>query len=227
MKTALVTGASKGIGLAISKQLINDGYLVYGVGRTEPNFDHPNFHFIQMDLLKTETFELISETIPKLDVLINNAGVGYFRPLENLRESEIEEMIDLNLKVPVLLTKCFIPKLKESNGHVINIGSQSALVGEKLGTAYCASKFGLRGFSESLFAECRKQEIKVTMINPGMVKSSFFDDKDFAPEDNEICYVLPEDVAEIVSDILQMRTGSVVKEISVFPQKSAIQSKKT
>ncbi len=226
MKTALVTGASKGIGLAIAQKLIEMNIKVYGVARTEPDFKHDLFTFFQLDLLDKKAVTTLGEKIKDIDILINNAGVGYFRYLEHLRESEIEEMLHTNLLTPMLLTKTFLTSLKKNEGYIINIGSVSALEGYKFGTGYCASKFGLRGFTESLWQECRNDNVKVTLINPGYVRTPFFDDKDFAPEDNDLCAILPEDIADVVKDILTMRQGSVVREIKISSQKNSLVKRK-
>lgn len=221
-KTALVTGASRGIGLAIVQKLLSMGIEVYGVARTKPDLDHLNFHFVQLDLLEKSSIQRLDEMMEQLDILVNNAGIGFFKPLENIKESEIEDMLRLNLEMPILLTRKLLPKLKRSQGHIIHIGSESALEGRKMGTVYCATKFGLRGFSDALFDEVRKYNLKVTLVHPGMVKSSFFDDKDFAPGKQYDEHVLPEDLAQVVQHILEMREGSVVREITVFPQKKNI-----
>lgn len=222
MKKVLITGASKGIGFAIALRLLQKGYAVYGLGRSIPEFYSEHFYFLQEDLRDPKAIDRIEELIPEVDILINNAGVGFFRPLENLRGQEIEEMIRVNFIAPILLTRKFLPKLKENKGHVIFIGSESALKGGKTGTVYSATKAGMRGFADALFDECRKSGVKVTSIHPGMVKSTFFDDKDFAPEDDDSCFIEPEDIANIVADALKMRTGSVVREITVFPQKNSL-----
>lgn len=226
MKNVLLTGCSRGIGLAIAKHLCTRGYKVYGVSRTVPEYTHEAFSCIQGDITDAATLDKIEQKMSLVDVLIHNAGIGYFRPLENLREQEIRETLAVNLLAPLLLTRRLLPKLQKSKGNIISIGSISAFRGGKRGTAYCASKFGLRGFHEALFEECRKKEVQVSLVNPGMVNTPFFDDKDFAPEDNELCFIEPEDIAQVVADILQMRRGSVLKEIHVFPQKSSVVHKR-
>lgn len=226
-KTALITGTSKGIGKAIAQKLLEEGYIVYGISRSKPDFEHTNFHYITMDLMNNPDFDELEKKIKTLDVLVNNAGIGYFRPLENLRENEIATLLQLNLHIPILLTKKCLNKLRASKGHIINIGSASAHHGAKFGTLYCASKFGLRGFSEALFAEVRNHEIKVTLINPGSVMTDFFDDLTFHPDSNPLCHIEAEDVAKTVSDALNMRHGSCIKEININPQKANIIHKKS
>jgi NADP-dependent 3-hydroxy acid dehydrogenase YdfG len=99
------------------------------------------------------------------------------------------------------------------------------LTGGKEGSVYCASKFGLRGFAQSLRLECAKSEIRVSLINPGAVRTAFFDDLHFEPGDRAENAIQPEDVAATVLSILAMRGGTVVDEINLSPRKRVWQSK--
>ncbi len=220
--TALITGASQGIGLAIVQKLVSLDFIVYGVARSETTFSHDRFTFFQRDLLDEATLLFLKKEIRHLDVLINNAGVGTMETLENITEEQIVTMTRLNLEMPILLTRAFLPLLKKSQGHIINIGSESALRGRKNGTVYCATKFGLRGFSEALFEEVGPEHVSVSLINPGMVMNSFFDDKSYTPGQKPDEHLVSEDIAQAVADILAMRKGSVVREITILPQKKKI-----
>lgn len=218
-KQVVITGASKGIGLSIAQTLAKEGYFVLGIGRSPANVCASNFKYLAGDINDSELIKKIVQESKDTKVLINNAGVGYFRPLENLRPTEIQEMIRTDLLAPILLTQALLKNLKKNQGYVINIGSKSAYEGAANGTVYCAVKFGLRGFSEALWSEVRKHGIKVCSIHTSAVRSSFFDDKNFEPEDCEDSYVLPQDVAETVCHILKMRPGSVMKDIQLYPQR--------
>lgn len=224
MQKAIVSGASTGIGLAIIQKLTQEGIEVFGLARDfqKTHFKNKNFHQIQCDLRNVKQIQKLSSQIPEVDILINNAGVGYFDYLEKLSEFQILEMLETNLAGMIFLTQTFLPKLKKSEGQILNIASESALKGEKLGTVYCATKFGVRGFSEALFAELRKERVRVTCLNPGMVKSSFFDSKNFMPENRPGCYLLPEDIAETVWQIISLPKGSIIKELEISPQLKSI-----
>lgn len=224
MKTAIITGASTGIGLAITQKFIQEGMKVIGLARdfSKTKFENSNFQKIELDLRKKVEVDMLTAKIKNVDILVNNAGVGYFDLLEKISEDEIQEMVETNLLGLIFLTQKLIPQLKKGKGDIINIASESALTGRKFGTVYCATKFALRGFSESLADELRRNNVRVTCLNPGMVKSSFFNNKNFQPEDKNGCYLLPEDVAESVWQIINLRKGIVIPEISLMPQVKSI-----
>lgn len=231
MKTALITGSSRGIGAEISTVFLEKNWKVIGCSRTPGKINHPNFEHIECDLktLKREEIRnsLFREKLQniEIDTLILNAGIGYFRPLENIREKEIQEMIGVNLLSPIFFTKYFLPQIKKKKGKIIFISSEVALQGGKMGTVYCATKAGISMFAESLFVECRRDEVGVTTIHPGMVRTSFFDDKNFAPEEGKLYAVSPKEVADAVWQAVSIREGTVVKNIEILPQKNAIRKK--
>lgn len=228
MQTVLISGASKGIGLAITQKLIQEGMFVYGLARdfSKTEFKNPNFKSIECDLRNLKEIEFKTKEIKELDVLINNAGVGFFETLDKLKIEQIQEMLETNLMATISLTKLFLNHLKKSEGKILNISSESGLKGEKFGTIYCATKFAIRGFSESLLAELRKDNIQVSCLFPGMVQSSFFEDKSFQPEQKDGAYLTPEDVAETVWQILNLRKGILMPEVVLSPQRKSIIHKK-
>lgn len=227
MKTAVISGASSGIGLAIAKKLIKEGISVVGLARdfSKTEFDDINFQKLEIDLRKMQEIEALVQKIQNVDILVNNAGVGYFDLLGNLSNEQIQEMVETNLLGTIYLTQACLKKLVQSEGTIVNIASESALKGEKFGSVYCATKFAIRGFSESLLAELRKKNVRVTCLNPGMVQSSFFDNKNFQPENTEGRYLLPEDVAESVWQVVNLRKGVVMPEINLMPQIKSITKK--
>ena len=101
----------------------------------------------------------------------------------------------------------------------MSMGSEAGLRGSRRGSVYCASKFALRGFAQALREECAASGIRVTIINPGMVLTPFFDDLDFGPGPEPANYVLPEDIADLVTSILSTRSGTVFDEVDVSPLK--------
>ena len=111
------------------------------------------------------------------------------------------------------------------HGHLIFTGSEAALTGTQKGSLYCAAKFALRGFAQALRAETARSGLRVTLINPGMVQSPFFDELDFQPGDDADNYILPEDVAEVITQALMARDGTVIDEINLSPQKKVRTSK--
>jgi len=223
MKNAIVTGATSGIGLEISKVLLSEGYRVFGIGRDFKKSGLKDEYFIKKELdltdikaVKTLYSEL--KSMP-LDILVNSAGVGKFGLHEELTISDISNMIDINLKAPLLLSKLFIRKLKDSSGFIFNINSISAIKPATHGCVYGATKAGLQHFGTSLFAESRKYGLKVVNISPDITKTEFFDDKNFTYSSDSECYIEPSDIALVIKDIINLRRGTVVTDIVIQPQK--------
>jgi short-subunit dehydrogenase len=223
----LVTGCSRGIGLAITNRLLAEGHRVVGVSRLFPGIDSDRFSHVQLDLSALDTLpdELreVSKQHPDIDAVVLNAGSGRFGSLEEFSASQIRQLVDLNLTSQVLLAREFLPKLKKSGGgDLVFIGSESALRGGRYGTVYAATKFGLRGLVQSLQEECSASSVRVGIVNPGMVNTSFFDELDFRPGDGEDQHLVPDDVVAAVMLMLDARPGAVIQEINLQPQKRVI-----
>ncbi len=223
-KTALITGASSGIGLACVKALLALDYKVYGMARdfTKSNIHHDNFTPIMIDLSVEKNYP----TIPDLTLLIHAAGIGHFAPHEELSQKQIEEMIALNLTAPLLLNRHYLRSLKKEEGFIFNINSISGIEPALFGAAYGATKAGLSHFGTSLFKEARKSGLKVININPDITKTAFFDNLHFQESDDALAYIEPEDIAEIICDVLKQRPGTVITDITIQPQKFQIKKKK-
>lgn len=253
-KTAIVTGASSGIGREISRVLVEMGYEVYGFGRefpeeeseqirtkqdpaesigTENGTDKQNqengmLHRIVCDLLDTPELERQIKVIRRqseVSLLVNNAGVGYYGLHEELNTQKIQKLVRTNLEVPMVLTNLLLRDLKKYGGTVINISSVTAQRSNPHGCAYGATKAGLSSFSRSLFDEVRKYGVRVVTIQPDMTKTDLYRNADFEQGEEEDSYLLPEEVADTVRDILQMRKGAVVTEITLRPQLHRIRRK--
>ena len=225
MKSAIITGASSGIGLECSKKLLDLGYNVYGVSRDFGKCDLAHERFTPLSYDLRDTKELKKLKIPKLKVLINSAGVGHFAPHEELGVEQIKEMIELNLTAPLLLSKLFLRDLKLNSGYIFNINSISGIQPALFGAAYGASKAGLRHFGTSLFKEARKSGLKVVNINPDITNTPFFDELHFEPSNDPLCYIEPSDIANVIEDVLKLRDGSVITDITIEPQKFQIRKK--
>ena len=225
----LITGSSSGIGRATAQKLLEAGAVVYGIARNHEKFqpDTKRYKPLTIDVtdLKVLPVQLsnLLATQPEIDGLISNAGYGSFEGLENFSPEQIYSYISDNLTSHLVVTRCLLPHFKTKNrGDVIFIGSEAALEGKKKGSLYCATKFGLRGFSQSIRQESANKNIRVTLINPGMVRTSFFDDLNFRPGDDDENAIEPTDIADIIINILSMRSGTVVDEINLTPQKKVI-----
>ena len=219
---AIVTGASSGIGAAIAKRLCREGYTVYGIGRVFEDDEPAGFHPIISDLLDTEAFlqkinEITAAEDKKLKILVNAAGVGYYGLHQELSVEQIQTMVRTNLEIPMVLTSELLPILKKNKGTVVNVSSVTAGERNPHGCAYGATKAGLTSFSESLFDETRKHGLRVITVHPDMTKTALYRNADFDVEDEDGCYLLPDDIAEpVITAILSENIGST--EITLRPQ---------
>lgn len=218
---AIVTGASSGIGRAIAKVLCESGYEVYGFGRDFDKNPSEQFHQIVLDLMETSKLELaVKEILAKgnLKVLVNNAGVGYYGLHEELNAKKIQEMVRVNLEVPMILSALTLRELKKNAGYVINIASVTADKTNPHGCAYGATKAGLDSFSHSLFDEARKYGVKSVVIKPDMTATNLYRNADFEAEDDVMCCLQPDEVAAAVELVLNAREGMVLSDITLKPQ---------
>ncbi|MCR4702698.1 MAG: SDR family oxidoreductase [Saccharofermentans sp.] len=227
LKTAVVTGASSGIGLAIARMLIGEGYKVYGIGRVFPENSDFFEKRISLDLRDTDILLEKVREIKRVDLLVNAAGSAYYGLAEFNTPDQIKEMCRTDLEAPMILTSALLPKLKETRGMVINIASVTSTRINTHGAAYGALKAGLRSYGRSLYEEVRKTGIRVVTVCPDLCAGTkLYRNADFAPSEEEGCYLVPEDIAECVKDIITMREGAAVTEVEVRPQFNRIEKKK-
>lgn len=229
MKTAILTGSSKGIGQALLKRLLSLDYKVYGLSRT-PQVSRENFIPVECNLLDTnklvETIKSIEKNEPNINLLVNNAGVGFFGPHEEINVGNIQTMLRTNLEVPLILSHLLLRILKKNKGMIISVSSVTAKKISTHGCAYAASKAGLTHFHTSLFEEVRKTGVKVTTIHPDMTKSNFYDNSNFTYEDEEDAVLLEEQIADALEYVLTASENLVINEITLRPQKNKIKRKK-
>ena len=229
MKKAVVTGASSGIGKAITKRLLKLGYKVIGISRTisKEDFKDKNFTPMQADLSDETSTLLACGKLKKenIYILVNCAGFGKFEPHEELNPHAITTMTFLNLTAGMLLANALLRDLKANGGYLININSIEALRASKFAGVYSATKAGLKAFGDALFEETRKSELSITNINPDMTESGFYDELrfDVSKSDNE--KLLASDIADAVEHILTMRKGAVVSDYTIRSLQFKIQKK--
>ncbi len=227
---AVVTGASSGIGKAISKMLLQKGYIVYGFGRNFSSVQElgEQFHPVTLDMtniaLVTETMQNILKE-HEVAVLVNNAGVGYFGLHEELNPAKIHEMVAVNVEAPLVLSQLALRSLKRQQGWLIQIASVTAEQRNPHGCAYGATKAAVNSFSESLFEEARKYGVKVASILPDMTESNFYRNADFCQGDTEDTYLHPQEVADCVKWMLEQRDGMVVSKVTLRPQRHRLGKK--
>lgn len=229
MKKALVTGASSGIGKAITNRLLTLGFEVIGVSRSvnDDDFHHANFQALRCNLANEEETVKLCQKLKKenIYIVVNSAGFGKFEPHEELDFNAISKMTFLNLTAPMMLTNATLRSLKKSEGYLININSIEALRASKFAGVYSATKAGLKAFSDALFEETRKTGVSITNINPDMTESHFYDALRFDVSSKEDEKLLSSDIADAVEHILSMRKGAVVSDYTIRSLKFGIVKK--
>ena len=228
-RSVLITGASRGIGRALSLKLLNAGSQVIGVGRDFSQWELPatGFEAVTADLANLDALpQLLSEIAREhgeLDAVISNAGSGRFGHLEQFSPRQIRESVDLNLTQHILVARSFLPLLKRrGNADLIFMGSETALSGGVKGAVYSACKTALRALARSLRQECAASGVRVGIVNPGMVRTGFFDDLDFRPGEAPENAIAPDAVADLVIAMLSAPPGTVVDEVNLSPLKKVI-----
>lgn len=230
MKKALVSGASSGIGKEIAKKLLLNGYKVLGIGRdfTKCDIKDKDFYPLVCDLKDKKELHSFLQKYKKEDIsiLVNCAGFGRFAPHEEISISDIEDMVQVNLTTPLLLTKTFLRTLKKNRGYIFNICSISGIKQAPFGAVYGATKAGLRHFGSSLFLEARKSGIKVVNINPDITDTPFFEKLNFGVTNDPLSFIEPACIADIIEEVLNKKDGTVITDITVEPQLFKIDKKR-
>lgn len=226
-KTGLVTGAGRGIGRAIAIHLAKAGCDVCLTARSLDQLvavqseiralDCPA-KIVQADLTSDDDLHSLVQACGPVDFLINNAGWGKLAPVVQARVNDWDQTFRLNLRAPMILAKELLPEMiKKGAGAVINIGSVSGKTGEANGAAYSASKFGLVGFTQSLYEEVREHGIKVAVILPGFVDTPMIPPVKHLDRKKMI---QPDDVAQAVLYVLSSPVTACPVEITIRPQKT-------
>lgn len=227
-KTAIITGGTKGIGLGIAESLLADGYNVVITSRTSESANeiasslsekYPNKVLgLGCDVRNYESqVKCVEDTVARfggLDVMIANAGVGHFAPIEEMSVENWNSTIDTNLTGVFYSTKASVAALKKSEGYLITIASLAGTNFFAKGSAYNASKFGLVGFTQSVMLDLRQYGIKVSTIMPGSVSTHF---NGHTPSEEDSWKIQPEDLGQMVSDLLKMNPRTLPSKIEVRP----------
>ncbi len=229
-KIAIVTGGTKGIGLAITRALLSGGAKVAICARDVNDLTQITTSLkqayaeqvigIKCDVGKFEDvqqlFIEVEERFGGVDILINNAGIGSFTNVEQLSIEEWNRTIATNLTSLFSCCHEAIPRMKKrGSGYIINIGSLAGKEAFAGASAYCATKFGLVGFSEALMQEVRHDHIKVSYVMPGSVNTAFGRSGEQDPKTT--WKLLPEDVAQVVIDLLEMNPRALPSRVEIRP----------
>lgn len=229
-KVAYITGGSKGIGLGIAQSLLAQGMKVAISGRDEKALQEaaaqlgnsPNVFIVTSDVRNAASeAEAVNKVVAHfggLDLVVANAGVGHFAPIDTLSEDLWHQTIDTNLTGVFNTVKAGIEPLKKSEGYIITIASLAGANFFENGAAYNASKFGLVGFTQAIMLDLRKYNIKVSTIMPGSVATHF---NNHTPSEADAWKIQPEDIGELVVDLVKMNPRTLPSKIEVRPSKPA------
>src|SRR5690242_1188688 len=230
-KVGYITGGSKGIGYGIAKTLLDLGMKVAISSRhldeaqkaaKSLTNDDSKILALQSDVSLMENeksaVQKIIEKFGQLDVLVANAGVGHFAPIDTMSEEIWRSTIDTNLTGVFNSVRSSVDELKKSKGYIITIASLAGTNFFENGSAYNASKFGLVGFSQAIMLDLRKYDVKVTTIMPGSVATHF---NDHTPSEADSWKIQPEDIGQMVADLLQMPQRTLPSKIEVRPSKTS------
>lgn len=231
--TFLLTGVNSGIGLATAQLMLESGYTLIGFGnKAQADVSLPGIDYIEADFADVPALEQKIRALMKSDKahglagLIACAGYGRFGALEEFSAQQMSHLMNVNFLAHAVLIKYLLPQLKSNKkGIIVGVGSESAVDGGKYGSVYCASKFALRGLFQSLRQECSSANIGFSLINPGMVRSPFFDSLSFEPGPQPDNFIEPRDVAEMILAILEMRSHTVIDEVNMSPMKKVVRKK--
>ena len=196
MKTALITGASRGIGKAIANKFKENGYILITPSRQELNLNSRSSVCNFIEKYKDTTF----------DVIINNAGINDINVLENVSDSQLFDMLEVNLIAPILLLRAFIPNMKKNNyGRIVNIGSIWAVVSKEGRSIYSATKNAMHGITNALAIELAEKNILVNTVCPGFTLTELTYKNNTPEQITEISEKIPlkrmakpEEIADVV-----------------------------
>jgi len=221
---ALITGGSEGIGKGIAAALAAKGAKVAIMGRNEEKLaaaaEELGVLGVAGDVADEDDAERAVATVERefggIDLLVNNAGIGYFAPLVELDKAQFERVFAVNVTGAMLMGRAAARRFVQQNsGHLVNISSTSGLSGGKTSSAYASSKFALRGMTECWRAELRPHNVRVTLVNPSEVQTPFFAKVGYEQELSEK-KLRPQEIADAVVGALEIDDRGFIPEFSVF-----------
>ena len=228
-RNAIITGSTKGIGLAIAREFLERGHNVYICGRDETNLDIAlkdlsalfGSEKVRGSICDVRSLKSVEEMIKKsvghfgsIDVLVNNAGIGFVTPFEEITPDRWAEIIDINLTGVYNCCRATLPWLKDNKiSDIVNLGSRSGRYAYAGGAGYNTTKFGLQGFTEALFLDLNQYGVRVSLVAPGIVATGFGGSE---PQD---WFLSPGDVAKVVADIIASDSRANVNWVEIRPSR--------
>jgi len=232
--TTLITGGSKGIGFAIAAALIaaypeiqlaicarHPEEVAKAAGELQSKSSRARVLGIECDVAQEtsihECVTHVQRAFGSIDVLINNAGFGIFKRVEDLSEEEFNSVIATNLRGVFIMTREVVPQMIErGTGTIMTIASLAGKNGFANGSAYCASKFGVRGMMESLFLQVRSSNVRVATIFPGSVDTDFFSTANYGSLRSKTA-LMADDVAQAALSVLRLPQSALISELDLRP----------
>jgi len=229
-RVALVTGGTRGIGAAIARRLAHEGFSVFISGRSEESVSQAAAAFAKEKLVvrgfaadarreddQKRLVMSVTDSAGRLDVLVNNAGIGHFEPVDVMAPARFREILETNLFGVFYAIHYAAPLMKKSGGgFIVNIASLAAVNAFAGGSAYNASKFGLLGFSEAAMLDLRHDGVRVATVLPGSVSTDFM----HSHGNRNFSWMLEaDDVAEAVADLVRFPDRAIPSRIDLRPSR--------
>ena len=224
-KIVLVTGGSSGIGYAIAEMAKNKGAKVIIVARNRERLERAAKELSAFPILcdvgneqhVIECYDTVMKEFGRLDVLVNNAGFGYFSMIDEIDKRKFEEVFNTNVIGAALMAKYASRIFKKQNyGNIVNISSTAGTKGYAGGSAYVATKFALKGMSECWRAELRQHNVRVIHVNPSEVQTNIFANSARDKRAFNETKLIAEDIAHAVISALEMHDRGFITELTVF-----------
>jgi len=220
MKTAVITGCNRGLGMGIRDALLKEGYQVIGLNRTVSNEKLESYTEIKCDVSKWEEIEAIQKKVKcKIDLLVINAGIRRFEKIENMAIEDWENSINTNLNGAFYVLNRFIENVKRAQGDIIIVGSHSEKYTFEEGGAYCSTKLALRGLAECLREELRYENIRVSYLSLGSIKNR---DHGIYEE----WKLMPEEIGLVIINLIKLPKKVYIPYLDIRPLKPLKEEKK-
>ncbi len=222
-KIAVITGASKGIGLSCAKAFLKKGFIVVDASRTEAGkIKNKNYMYVKTDISKEKDVKVLIEKVidrfGRIDVLICNAGFGKFANLIDSKTKDFDSMFEVNVKGVYLSCRYALPHmLEEKSGTIIIVSSIAGKNGVASASIYSATKHAVIGLASSLMAEVRKDNVRVVTVCPGSVDTNFFDQPGTILNSRRETILSPDDVAAACLLAVELPQNALMNEIEIRP----------